>query len=237
MLWAGLSQPSQCTPQPALVVSQGAWGVSVPHRVLVSPCFIKSDRQPSKHTDVYILFPLFDVKDSRNYFSTVSNCKLDKIDEIIVFRHWTVGSLSVIMREGRQMRWALGFAGLIFRASFRPHWRAGELKEPNTPTELKRIKSKFEDTKMARIYKAKYWKEECFPEKKLWRSLEESSWISGWVLICMQMRENSPRLGRVARTIPREHTVLEGVQDLSKIERSHNILFKVLRRLMLPWWN
>lgn len=47
-------------------------GVSVPHRVLVSPCFIKSDRQPSKHTDVYILFPLFDVKDSRIYFSTVT---------------------------------------------------------------------------------------------------------------------------------------------------------------------
>lgn len=72
MLWAGLSQPNQCTPQPALVLSQGAWGVSVPHRVLVSPCFIKSDRQPSKHTDVYILFPLFDVKDSRINFSTIT---------------------------------------------------------------------------------------------------------------------------------------------------------------------
>lgn len=91
-----------------------------------------------------------------------SNCKLDKIDEIMVFRHWTVGSISVIMKKENKVRQALGFASLVAAAAyclepvFRLHCRAGELKEPNTPTELKRIKSKFEDTKMARIYKAKY---------------------------------------------------------------------------------
>ena len=65
---------NQVSARPSLpwLFLRGPGGVSVPHRVLVSPCFIKSDRQPSKHTDVYILFPLFDVKDSRNYFSTVT---------------------------------------------------------------------------------------------------------------------------------------------------------------------
>ena len=45
------------------------------------------------------------------------HCKLDKIDEVIVFRHWTVGSISVIMKEGKQMRWALGFASLVAAAA------------------------------------------------------------------------------------------------------------------------
>lgn len=137
-----------------------------------------------QETGGFLLWP-WRISGNRSYLSTVNNYKVDKIDETIAFRHWTVGSVGLCsLREGKQMRWALGFPSLPFRASVRPHCRGGEPKEPNTPTELKRIKSKFEDTKMARIYKAKYWKEECFTEKKLWRSLEESSWVFGWVLIC-----------------------------------------------------
>lgn len=70
-LLAGLSQHAWQTPQPpaCLGCSSGRLGVSVPHVVPVGPCFTKSNRQPPTHThtDTYVLFPLFDVRDSRIY--------------------------------------------------------------------------------------------------------------------------------------------------------------------------
>lgn len=64
---------SECPNLPWLFL-RGAGGPQVPHRVLVSLCFIKSDRQPSKHTDVYILFPFIWCQGLKDlfYFSTVT---------------------------------------------------------------------------------------------------------------------------------------------------------------------
>lgn len=151
----------------------------------------------------------------------------------MVFRHWTIGSIGLwSLRGGKEMMWALRFPSLLFRTSFKSYCREGEPKEPNTPTELMRIRLKFEDTDMVRIYKAKYWKGACFIQKKLWRLSEESSWV--WLSTDLHINER--KLPKAGKRVARQFLEITRCWiPPTKMERSHNSLVRILRRVMPQW--